>query len=162
MSETKMKLMNQETNSRGNPAWKKGGASPNPKGRPWESRNRLHDSVVATVVELWDAGGKESLAQLMVDDPATYHKLTFGLLPKEAKLTVEQRIPGNLSPDEWAAVTLAMNAIQRAGAAGVSPEVIGEWIETDLRARLATPLVELEVLPPPCPVDLPSGTQIRD
>jgi hypothetical protein len=146
-------MMVQITNSptRGNPNWQKGGPSPNPKGRPWESRNRLHDSVVASVVELWDAGGKESLARLMVDDPATYHKLTFALLPKEAKLTVEQRMPGNLSKNEWAALTCAINAIERAGAAGVSPELIGEWIEEDLRARLAKPVLELQACPVPMP-----------
>jgi hypothetical protein len=137
--------------TRGNPMWKKGGPSPNPAGRPWEARNKLHSSVVDAVVELWDEGGKESLRTVMLEDPATYHRLTFGLLPKEHKLEAkveEVRQPGKPTAEDYRLMMLICDAVRAAGAnKGVELEVVKEWITEDLRARMATHVPAIEAPP---------------
>jgi hypothetical protein len=36
------------------------------------------------------------------EDPGKLAQIAYGLLPRDVFISVEQRTPGNLEPDEWA------------------------------------------------------------
>ena len=42
------------------------------------------------------------LERLVVTDPGKLAQIAYGLLPSDVFISVEQRTPGNLDPDEWA------------------------------------------------------------
>jgi hypothetical protein len=58
------------------------------------------------------------------------------LLPKDVFISVEQRTPGNLEPEAWAALRRVLDLIQASGVDG-DPRDVFEMIEEDLRARYA-------------------------
>jgi hypothetical protein len=149
-------VMNQQDNTtRGPHRWSKG-QSGNPQGRPVGSRQKIAERLIADIADLWERRGATILEHLANEQPEVVARIAYGLLPRENMVSVEARLPGNLNPSQWAALSRLLAVIDTAGAADVAPETISEWLVEDLRARLAKPVVELELLPaPPCPVPLP-------
>jgi hypothetical protein len=82
--------------------------------------------------------GKEVLEKLAKDDPGKLATIAYGLLPRDMFISVEQKTPGNLEPEAWAALRRVRDLIQAAGADGDPRD--DEMIEQDLRARLAVPV----------------------
>ena len=74
---------------------------------------------------------------MAVDDPAKLATIAFGILPKDVLISVEQKTPGNLEPEAWAALRRVLDIIQAAKVEG-DPQAIFEKIETALRADTAT------------------------
>jgi hypothetical protein len=70
-----------------------------------------------------------------------------GLLPRDIFISVEQRTPGNLDPDEWAILRRVIDLIQ-ANAKGAELGPVLETIENALRADHAR-LIEAEWVGPP-------------
>jgi hypothetical protein len=87
--------------------------------------------------EVWEEHGKDVLTKLAVTDPGKLATIAYGLLPRDVFISVEQKTPGNLEPEAWAALRRVLDLIQAAGADG-DPRDVFEMIEEDLRARLAT------------------------
>ena len=59
-------------------------------------------------------------------------QIAYGLLPRDVFISVEQRAPGNLDPDEWAILRRVIDLIQQnAGGAELEPAL--ETIETATR-----------------------------
>jgi hypothetical protein len=139
--------------------WQKGEPSPNPKGRPLGSRQRIAEKLIADIGDVWERRGATILEHLATEQPEVVARIAYGLLPRENMISVEARLPGNLSPEQWAALSRLLACIETAGASDVSPEQISEWLVEDLRARLAKSVVEVEALPAPivlpCPVPAP-------
>jgi hypothetical protein len=123
-------------NKRGNPNLV-AGVSGNPAGRPVGSRNRLTNALVADLTASWEKHGPAVLERLRIDDPATYARLAVSLVPKDVQISVEQKTPGSLEPEAWAALRRVLDIIQAANVDG-EPQQIFEAIEADLRARFAT------------------------
>jgi hypothetical protein len=86
---------------------------------------------------VWEQHGKAVLQRLAVDDPGKLATIAFGILPKEALISVEQKTPGNLEPEAWAALRRVLDIIQAANVDG-DPQAIFERIEAALRADYAT------------------------
>jgi hypothetical protein len=133
-------------------------------GRAPSSRQKIAERLIADIAELWDRRGAAMLETLANEQPEVVTRIAYGLLPKENMISVEARVPGNLSPQQWAALTRLLACIETAGGQDVDPEQISEWLVEDLRARLARtvealPQVEvLDLAPlPACPVPLPSA-----
>jgi hypothetical protein len=69
----------------------KPGQSGNPKGRPPGSRNAISQTLIDTFIETFDEAvaeggpkaGLGAMRRLRDDDPGTYLKLGFSLIPKE-------------------------------------------------------------------------------
>jgi len=61
------------------------------------------------------------------------------VLSKELAISVDQRPPGGLDPNAFAALRSLLDVIQRVGIEG-EPQQVFEMIEEDLRARLAVPV----------------------
>jgi hypothetical protein len=142
---------------RGNPAWQKG-VSGNPAGRPMHARQRLGEKIIANIAALWEEEGEGVLRRLIAEDPATFARLAFQILPKEvaASLTVQQA-PGNLEPDQWARLRDILAMVERIAPPGASPDAVLAALENGLRSELARPL-QIEALPTPiapCPIPLP-------
>jgi hypothetical protein len=146
---------------RGNPNWKPG-VSGNPAGRPMQARQIIGEKMIRDIATLWEEGGTDVLRNLMADDPATFARLAFGLLPKEqiAKLEVSQAQSSVFTPDELTALHRVLDVAE---ATGAPRETFFAALDTFLRSELARPietLPELEVLPalpPPCPIALPGN-----
>jgi hypothetical protein len=78
------------------------------------------------------------------DDPAKLAQIAYGLLPRDIFVRVEdQRTPGNLDPDAYAALRRLLDIIQASGVEG-DPQAIFERIEAALRADAATVIESVE------------------
>jgi hypothetical protein len=88
---------------------------------------------------VWEDHGKSVLERLAKDDPGKLPTIAYGLLPRDVFLSVEQKTPGDLEPEAWAALRRVLDLIQAAGADG-DPRDVFEMTEEDLRARLAVPI----------------------
>ncbi len=63
-------------------------------------------------------------------------QIAYGLLPRDVFISVEQRTPGNLDPDEWAILRRVIDLI-KANANGAELGPVLETIENALRADQA-------------------------
>src|SRR5258707_3102069 len=69
-------------------------------------------------------------------DPGKLAQIAYGLLPRDVFISVEQRTPGNLDPDEWAILRRVIDLIQQ-NAKGAELGPVLETIEQALRSDQA-------------------------
>jgi hypothetical protein len=81
--------------------------------------------------------GKTVLERLALTDPGKLAQIAYGLLPRDVFISVEQRAPGNLEPDEWAALRRVLDIIEACAPEGAEPAQLFETIETALLAEYA-------------------------
>jgi hypothetical protein len=120
-------------------AWKPG-QSGNPAGRPLGARARISEKLLADIATVWEEQGEAVLRLLAIDDPASLAKIAYGLLPRDIFVTVQDRLPGNLEPDEWATLRRILDIIEASAPEGSQPAEIFETIENALRAEYAKPI----------------------
>jgi len=60
-------------------------------------------------------------------------------LPRDVFISVEQKTPGGLDADAYAALRRLLDVIESCGAVG-EPQEVFAMIEEDLRARMAVPV----------------------
>jgi hypothetical protein len=119
--------------------WLQGSGSPSP-GRPVSSRQRISERLLQDLAGVWEEHGKTVLERLAKDDPAKLAQIAYGLLPRDVFVKVEdQRTPGGLDADSYAALRRLLDVIESCGAIG-EPQQVFAMIEEDLRARSAKPL----------------------
>jgi hypothetical protein len=89
--------------------------------------------------------GKDVLTKLAVTDPGKLATIAYGLLRRDVFISVEQKTPGNLEPEAWAALRRVLDLIQAAGVDG-DPRDVFEMIENALNALRAdqAKLIEAE------------------
>lgn len=126
-------------NRGGNGRWLKGQTG-NASGRPISARTRISEKLLADLATVWEAHGESVLSRLALTDPGKLAQIAYGLLPRDVFISVEQRTPGNLEPDEWATLRRVLDIIQQCAPDGAEPAAIFETIETALRAEYATPI----------------------
>src|SRR5262245_51509442 len=114
--------------------WKPG-QSGNPAGRPQGARSRFSETAVANLLEDWTKHGPGVLAKVRADDPSTYLRVAFSIIPKDVQIALETR--GPMDSDEMRKVRRVVELIDACGAGGLDPENVFAWIEEDLRARMA-------------------------
>src|SRR4051794_40147621 len=117
-------------------AWKPG-QSGNPAGRPLGARARISEKLLADLASVWETHGESVLSRLALTDPGKLAQIAYGLLPKDVFISVEQRAPGNLEPDEWATLRRVLDIIQASVPDGAEPSQVFETIESALRAEYA-------------------------
>jgi hypothetical protein len=121
--------------------WLQGSGSPSP-GRPVSSRQKISEKLLADLATVWEEHGVGVLQRLAVTDPGKLAQIAYGLLPRDVFISVEQRTPGNLDPDEWAILRRVIDLIkQNANGAELGPVL--ETIENALRADQAK-MIEVE------------------
>jgi hypothetical protein len=114
--------------------WLKGTPSPSP-GRPVSSRQKISEKLLADLV-VWEEHGVSVLQRLAATDPGKLAQIAYGLLPRDVFISVEQRTPGNLDPDEWAILRRVIDLI-KVNANGAELGPVLETIENALRADQA-------------------------
>jgi Family of unknown function (DUF5681) len=117
--------------------WKPG-QSGNPAGRPIGARARISEKLLADLATVWEAHGESVLTRLATEEPGKLAQIAYGLLPRDVFISVEQRAPGNLEPDEWATLRRVLDVIEQCAPAGSDPSKVFETIEQALRAEHAT------------------------
>jgi hypothetical protein len=90
------------------------GVSGNPNGRPVGSRTAFSQGFLKDLAEVWAERGKETMLHTAETQPATFFAACARLIGPEVKLTIEQSLPGNLSPSDWADLCELLSAIQSA------------------------------------------------
>ncbi|PAY06652.1 hypothetical protein CK489_27665 [Bradyrhizobium sp. UFLA03-84] len=84
----------------------------------------------------WTSGGSDVLDRVKHEDPSTYLRVMFSIIPKDIAVSIEQRT-GPLDSQEMRSMRRLVEIIHAAGATGIDMEMMFAWIEEDLRARLA-------------------------
>jgi hypothetical protein len=133
--------VNKQRNQSGLRPWKPG-QSGNPKGRPIGARQKISEQLLADLAVIWEQQGESVLRRLALEDPGKLATIAYGLLPRDVFISVEQRTPGNLDPDEWAILRRVIDLIQ-VNAKGAELGPVLETIENALRADQAK-MIEAE------------------
>ena len=118
----------------GTTRWKPG-QSGNPDGRPTGTRNKFSEAACADALADWTANGASTLARVRQDDPSTYLRVLFSIIPKDVAVSIETR-NGPLDGPERQLLRRLLDLIQ-ASAATLDSDTVFAWIEEDLRARFA-------------------------
>ena len=66
------------------------------------------------LAEVWCEKGRETMVKTAIDQPGVFFATCARLIGPEVKLTIEQSLPGNLSPSDWADLRQLLSAIQTA------------------------------------------------
>jgi hypothetical protein len=74
------------------------GQSGNPNGRPVGSRTVFSQAFLKDLAEVWSDEGREAMVKTAKTNPIVFFATCARLIPQDVKLTVEQSLPGNLSP----------------------------------------------------------------
>ena len=109
------------------------------RGRPPGQRNRLSNKLITDLSDVWHQHGPGILLKMVHRDPTQLARLAYATLPKDVLVSVEQRIPGGLSAEDWGLLQEVLNMIRGAippGSNSQPAEVFGV-IETALRAHFA-------------------------
>ena len=78
------------------------GVSGNPNGRPVGSRTVFSQSFLKDLASVWAERGRAAMEKTAIDQPGVFFATCARLIGPEVKLTIEQTLPGNLSPSDWA------------------------------------------------------------
>jgi hypothetical protein len=112
---------------------------PNLGGRPIGARTRLSNQLITDLSNIWHAHGPDVLKKMALRDPIALARMAYATLPKDILVSVEQRIPGGLAPEDWALLTQVLDLIRSAIPPGSNapPAEVFAVIETALRERFA-------------------------
>jgi hypothetical protein len=113
-------------------------SSGNPSGRPLGSRHRIAEMLLRDLADEWEKSGPAVLQKLAVDEPATFAKIAYGVLPKDVLVRVEHDNSISLLSDEEIAAALEtirkLRASDEAKLIDVMPEPSGELLPIQRQA----------------------------
>ena len=93
--------------------WPKG-VSGNLNGRPVGSRSAFSAGFTRDPAEVWAEKGKASMLYTAEKQPAVFFATCARLIPNDVRVTVEQQLPGNLSPADWNLMLEIVDAVKQA------------------------------------------------
>jgi len=108
-------------------------------GRPPGARTRLSHKLIQDLSDIWHANGPDVLKKMALREPTRLAQMAYATLPRDILVSVEQRIPGGLSAEDWELLTQVLDLIRSAippGSNTPPAEVFGV-IETALRSHFA-------------------------
>ena len=88
------------------------GESGNPAGRP--ARARLTEQFVSDISATWGKHGIRVLEDMARKDGRSFAHLAAKLIPQDVSLSLSARLPGDLPPDDWAAMLELLQAVKAA------------------------------------------------
>jgi len=126
----------QYPNLRPNP----GGVAIPGSGRPPGVRNRLTNQLITDLSNIWHEHGPQVLLKMALRDPVALARMAYATLPRDVLISVEQKVPGGLSAEDWALLQQVLDLIRSAIPPGVNaaPAEVFGVIETALRSHYAT------------------------
>ena len=90
------------------------GQSGNLNGRPVGSRSAFSAGFTRDLAEVWAEKGKASMLYTAEKQPAVFFATCARLLPNDVRVTVQQQLPGNLSPADWNLMLEIVDAVKQA------------------------------------------------
>lgn|SRR5262249_38769574 len=88
------------------------GQTGNPNGRP-TARSRLTERFIGDVSSAWERHGTVILDKMAVKSPDRFADMCSRLVPRDVAISLEQRLPGNLDPADWAIVMAMLEAVKQ-------------------------------------------------
>jgi hypothetical protein len=84
------------------------------------------------------------LGRVAASDPSRFLGVCASVLPKDVALSIEQRLPGNMDPADWAVAMECFKAIREAipDASARQPGEVLEHTLAALRAYSAKPVIK--------------------
>jgi hypothetical protein len=94
------------------------------------------------LAEVWSEEGREAMVKTAKTNPTVFFATCARLIPNDVRVTVEQHLPGNLSPEDWAIMRDIVEAVRQAipDASSKSPGAVLERVLGALRAAQAKPI----------------------
>jgi hypothetical protein len=128
------------------------GISGNPSGlpgRPIGSRTKFSQGFLDDLAQVWQEHGRETMLKTAKDQPSVFFATCARLIPNDVRVTVEQQLPGNLSPADWNLMLEIIDAVKQAipDASNRSPGAVLEHVLDALRQADARALNCLENVP---------------
>src|ERR1700734_3564023 len=107
------------------------GVSGNPNGRPVGSRTVFSQSLLKDLASVWAERGRAAMEKTAIDQPGVFFATCARLIGPEVKLTIEQSLPGNLSPSDWQVMREIVEAVKQAlpGADQSQPGVVLQYVK---------------------------------
>ena len=124
------------THKRGGTPWQPG-QSGNPAGRPKGTRTAFSAAFVADLSASWAENGPTVLNTVAKRDPNRYLGVCASIIPKGVAVSIEQRLPGNMDPADWAIVLEVMSAVKAElpDANSRRPGEVMQYVSEALRAH---------------------------
>jgi hypothetical protein len=97
----------------GKPYQWKPGQSGNLNGKPVGARTAFSQGFLRDLAQVWQEHGRDTMLHTAKTQPATFFAVCARLIGPEVKVTIEQSLPGNLSPSDWADLRELLSAIQQ-------------------------------------------------
>ena len=94
--------------------WPKG-VSGNPSGlpgRPAGSRQTFSAGFLDDLAKTWRDKGRQTMEWTAENQPSAFFAVCARLIGPEVKLTIEQQLPGNLSPADWNLMMQVLDAVK--------------------------------------------------
>jgi hypothetical protein len=126
----------------------KPGQSGNPTGvnagRPVGSRTTFSRGFAADLAEVWAEHGKATMVETATKQPVTFFAVCSRLIGPEVKITIEQSLPGGLSPADWQIMSETIAAIKEVlpDAGNRQPGEVLQLVTDAVRAFTAAPTIE--------------------
>jgi len=109
------------------------------------ARRELVDDIIENLAASWKQYGPNVLDYLAKTDQVAYAKLAVSILPKDILVSVQERIPGGLDPQDWALMLRVLDTIKANVPleANAGPAEVFGVIEEALRIHFAREQPEL-------------------
>ncbi len=104
------------------------GQSGNPNGRPVGARAHFTAAFLHDLRDVWLEHGREVMTRTAKLEPSVFFATCARVLPRDVALTIEQQLPGDLTPDDLAILRAIKQAIPDAGSRPPA-EVLGYVLE---------------------------------
>jgi hypothetical protein len=92
----------------------KAGQSGNLNGRPVGTRTVFSQAFLKDLAEVWSDEGREAMVKTARSNPTVFFATCARLIPNDVRVTVEQQLPGNLTPEDWAIIREIVGAVRQA------------------------------------------------
>src|SRR5262245_9260564 len=119
------------------------GQSGNLTGRPRGARTEFSTSFMRDLARVWAKRGGDIIEKVAANDPSRFFAVAASLIPRDVAISIEQRLPGGLSPDDWSIAMGVFQAVKEAlpDANSRAPGEVLNFVLDAIKAHRA-PLIE--------------------
>jgi hypothetical protein len=93
--------------------WKRG-QSGNSAGKPPGTRHAFSQGFIRDFALVWQEEGLEAVRKVARKSPETFVAIAAKVCPSDVRVTLEQQLPGNLSPADWNLMVQILDAVKSA------------------------------------------------
>ncbi len=102
---------------------------------PIGARQKIAERIIDDIRVEWERSGAQVLQRMAIEEPSKFAQLAAGLIPREALLTVAQKLPGGLDGEDWELMLSVCAAIKQVlpDANQQLPSAVLEFVLTAIR-----------------------------